>query len=209
VVCEPTGLEAVTAHRGLLTAVATFTRESGHSSGVSEERVSAIADLVSWASSLLSEQELIAEQLLNIGRIEGGTKPNMIADHAAARFGLRFQPGVDTEQLLESIAMMTPDHACSSIETRFHAPALQHTDETNRWAEGLGWHVASPVNFWTEAALFARSGVCSFVYGPGDIAQAHAPNEFVPVSDLEQAAAFFAGVFGGLAVQEGAADAVA
>jgi acetylornithine deacetylase len=43
---------------------------------------------------------------------------------------------------------------------------------------------ADPVDFFTEAALFSLAGAVTFVYGAGDIAQAHTADEFVPVDDL-------------------------
>ena len=53
---------------------------------------------------------------------------------------------------------------------------------------------AAPVDlaFWTEAALLAAAGIDCVVYGPGDIAQAHAPDEFVPIAELERARDTFA-----------------
>ena len=50
-------------------------------------------------------------------------------------------------------------------------------------AAGAGIDLA----YWTEAAIFSGAGIDAIVYGPGDIAQAHAPDEFVAIADLEQA----------------------
>ena len=41
--------------------------------------------------------------------------------------------------------------------------------------------------FWTEAALYAEAGIDAVVFGPGDIAQAHAADEFVELAQLEAA----------------------
>jgi acetylornithine deacetylase len=62
-----------------------------------------------------------------------------------------------------------------------------HTRDAAAFGAALG--TASPIDlaFWTEAALFAAAGIDCVVYGPGDIAQAHAPDEFVPIADLERA----------------------
>ena len=48
-----------------------------------------------------------------------------------------------------------------------------------------------PLDFWTEAALWSAAGVDAVVIGPGDIAQAHAPDEFVPLDDLQWAIDLF------------------
>ena len=47
--------------------------------------------------------------------------------------------------------------------------------------------MAEPVDFWTEASLFARGGLPALVLGPGDIAQAHAADEWVELAQLERA----------------------
>ena len=72
------------------------------------------------------------------------------------------------------------------------ANASFHTRAPAAFPAALG--VAAPIDlpFWTEAALLAAAGIDCVVYGPGDIAQAHAPDEFVPVADLERARAAFA-----------------
>jgi acetylornithine deacetylase len=50
------------------------------------------------------------------------------------------------------------------------------------------------LGFWTEAARFAERGIDAVVYGPGDVAQAHAADEFVTIAELETAHAVFAAV---------------
>ena len=51
------------------------------------------------------------------------------------------------------------------------------------------------LDFWTEAALYQAAGMTAIVIGPGDIAQAHAADEYVTLSDLDWAVDFFADVY--------------
>jgi acetylornithine deacetylase len=51
----------------------------------------------------------------------------------------------------------------------------------------LSLNLSAPVNFWTEASLFSEAGYRAIVYGPGDIANAHQPNESVDLDELNQA----------------------
>jgi acetylornithine deacetylase len=62
----------------------------------------------------------------------------------------------------------------------------------------LGEVAARPIDlaFWTEAAVLAEAGVDAVVFGPGDIAQAHAADEYVAVPELERARGTFARLFG-------------
>ena len=51
------------------------------------------------------------------------------------------------------------------------------------------------LDFWTEAALYQAAGMSAIVIGPGDIAQAHAADEYVTLADLDWAVDFFAHVY--------------
>jgi acetylornithine deacetylase len=58
-------------------------------------------------------------------------------------------------------------------------------------AESLGVPVGDAVDFWTEAALFSQAGCTTFVYGPGDIAQAHSADEWVALDELQKASRMY------------------
>jgi acetylornithine deacetylase len=68
------------------------------------------------------------------------------------------------------------------------ANAEQCLREARLLAQGLDIPVGGAVDFWTEAALFSEAGCTTFVYGPGDIAQAHSADEWVALDELEAAA---------------------
>ena len=55
-------------------------------------------------------------------------------------------------------------------------------------ADELGLPIGNAVDFWTEASLFSAAGLTAFVYGPGDIAQAHTADEWVALEQLATAA---------------------
>ena len=54
--------------------------------------------------------------------------------------------------------------------------------------------IGNAVDFWTEAALFSAAGYTTFVYGPGDIGQAHTADEFVELSQLQKIAESYIGI---------------
>ena len=70
-------------------------------------------------------------------------------------------------------------------------PASGDTSESELWVSQLGMSLSPPVNFWTEASLFSQAGYRSIVYGPGNIGDAHQPNEFVSLESLNQALSDF------------------
>ncbi|MEP6897775.1 MAG: M20/M25/M40 family metallo-hydrolase, partial [Rhodanobacter sp.] len=130
----------------------------------------------------------------NIGRIEGGIKANMIAPAAELRFGCRPLPTMDPDRLLEKFRTLGDSPPAEFAET-FRGASLPAGDtaraEERRLAardiaDELELPIGNAVDFWTEAALFSAAGHIAFVYGPGDIAQAHSADEWVTLEQLQQ-----------------------
>jgi acetylornithine deacetylase len=192
IVGEPTSCRALLRHRGVVTATGTFHGTAGHSSGAAPH--SANHSLVKWGAAALAEVDAgkHGDVRFNIGRIEGGEKPNMIADRAITRVGLRTPPGVEGRAILESLQAGAN---AASWEPGFYGPPLpgpgtpdKNVDIARKWAALFGAETLESADFWTEAALFAEAGVPAFVFGPGSIATAHAPDEWVPIDELATAA---------------------
>ena len=85
--------------------------------------------------------------------------------------------------------------ALERYEETFRGPSLPAGDtamaEARRLAardlaDGLGLPIGNAVDFWTEASLFSQAGLTAFVYGPGDIAQAHTADEWVALEQLQR-----------------------
>jgi acetylornithine deacetylase len=194
VVAEPTRARAVVAHRGVATGVMSFEGRASHSSDLNAQ--SAVHDLARWAGSALDlarELESIESGglrgvRLNIGRIEGGEKPNVVAARAEARFGVRPPPCMSGVDALARFAALAP----ARFEMRFSGPPLPASEDLGARAAAevarLGLSASPPVDFWTEAALLSEAGTPAIVLGPGDIVQAHGPDEFVALAELETAA---------------------
>ncbi|MHC1480514.1 acetylornithine deacetylase [Frateuria aurantia] len=201
IVAEPTAGQAVLAHRGIHAVVMQFAGRAGHASGHQTASDSALHQAIRWGAAALDYVESQAENRFgglkglrfNIGRIEGGIKPNMIAPSAEVKFGFRPLPSMDINHLLEHFRGLVEPRPASYTET-FRGLSLPAGDpataETRRLAardlaEQLGIPVGNAVDFWTEAALFSEAGYTSFVYGPGHIAQAHTADEWVALQQLE------------------------
>ncbi len=197
IVSEPTGACAVLEHRGIVSCQVEFRGQGGHAS-LGNGR-SALHDAVVWGARALeaaADAERAGESWrLNLGHAEGGTKPNMVASSARVRFGVRPGAGADAEGMLRAIRAVTPEGSNAEWTTRFTAPALRETPASRALGGTLGVEIAPGVDFWTEAALFAGAGIPAVVFGPGDIAQAHAPGEFVPLADLQIAASVYRRLF--------------
>ena len=202
IVAEPTRGEAVLAHRGIHSVQMRFAGRAGHASGNNALSDSALHRAVRWGQRALDVVEAqsharfggLTGLRFNIGRIEGGIKANVIAPSAEVRFGFRPLPSMDPDALLAAFRACAESQPEEFAET-FRGAALPSGDvagaESRRLAardcaDRFGLPVGNAVDFWTEAALFSAAGYTAFVYGPGDIAQAHTADEFVELSQLQQ-----------------------
>jgi acetylornithine deacetylase len=130
---------------------------------------------------------------LNVAQLEGGIAFNVIPARGRLTISVRCPPGSDAGGLrseLEALARQRiPD---ASLRAPVDHPPFGTRDLSSfeRW---LGPMVHAPIDlgFWTEAALLAGAGIDAVVLGPGDIAQAHSPDEWVAVADLERAQQIF------------------
>jgi acetylornithine deacetylase len=216
IVAEPTGAKAVAEHRGIMTATGHFSGRAGHASDPRALEDNALHRLTRWADAALAYAEDQQEEQFrnlngirfNIGRIEGGVKPNVIAPEATVRFGFRPRPDQRMEKVFDEICGLANGARAASPpesentnsgagkaarapvdwEEGFVAPPLPADPDDRgagrRLADNLGLPVAQPVDFWTEAALFSEAGYPTVVFGPGDIAQAHTADEWVALDQL-------------------------
>jgi len=201
IVAEPTKGEAVLAHRGIHSVQMRFKGSAGHASGEQKPSDSAVHQAVRWGAAALDYVEKQAHERFggltglrfNIGRVDGGIKANMIAPSADVRFGFRPLPTMAPNELLHTFRTLVEPQPVE-FEELFRGDSLPAGDtataEARRLAardlaDELNIPIGNAVDFWTEAALFSAAGYISFVYGPGDIAQAHTADEWVSLEQLQ------------------------
>ena len=203
IIAEPTRCEAVLAHRGISSVLLKFRGEAGHASGAQAMTANALHQAMRWGGNALDLVEAeagacfggLAGLRFNIGKVEGGIKANIIAPSAEVRFGYRQLPSHDIDALHLRFGACATAGALERYEETFRGPSLPAGDtasaEERRLlardvADGLGLPIGNAVDFWTEASLFSQAGLTAFVYGPGDIAQAHAADEYVMLEQLQR-----------------------
>lgn len=208
VIAEPTGAQAVLAHRGIASVDVRFAGRAGHSSGRSWQTDSALHRAVRWAGRALDHAASLDDESFgglsgfrfNIGRIEGGIKANIIAPDAYLRFGFRPLPSQSLDGLLGDFRSLAGEGEISHFADTFRGPPLPAASGdaaavqlvgARALAEELGLPVGDPVDFWTEASLFSEAGLTALVFGPGDIAQAHTADEWVLLDQLEAVAGHY------------------
>lgn len=204
VVAEPTGCQAVVGHRGYLSVSMEFTGTAGHTSQFDLLGESANHRAAEWVGQALQRVRDFETGTLNgqsacfnVGRIEGGIKNNMVADHCLVTWSVRLPAGFDNQLLLDLLCHDTPDYL--TWKTTFGGAPLPVKMElcelSRQWCQQYDLEVGDDVDFWTEAAIFAHAANSqkpTIVLGPGDIAQAHTVDEWVAMEQLTKVAELYA-----------------
>jgi acetylornithine deacetylase len=207
VVAEPTGLQIVNAHKGVVRWTLTTGGRSCHSSrpelGVNAiYRMAALLPVIErYAEQLRATRSdpLLGPATLSVGRIEGGVSVNTVPDRCAVEIDRRLVPGEDPRAAPGQLAAFLREHAPAEVpfessELWLHCPALgpeATADLVARLGRAVdtvvGRHEVVTVPYGTDASTLAEAGVPSVVFGPGDIARAHTCDEWVPLDEVEQA----------------------
>jgi acetylornithine deacetylase len=210
-------MEAVAGHKGIATYKVIVRGHEAHSSqthlGVSANMaaIRLMGSLSALAERMTREADPASpftprEPTLTIGQINGGTAVNILARECAFLFDLRTPPGLDPNVLLadffaEARAMDAalkarfPDAGVEVI-ARSLTPAF--SPEPNGVAEALARRLAGDngppraVPYAAEAGQFQQAGYSVVICGPGFIDQAHQPDEFVDIAQMQRGAAFMA-----------------
>ncbi len=205
-VSEPTNTKAVFAHRGIASFEARFSGTSLHGSDkrcLDENAISRAADWLRAAGKMARQSEQEGGDLpgirFNAGHIEGGIKPNICAPQCRLRFGVRPGPQYDIDDISRSLQDLAPQEHWEGFEPLYRLPALSSAgmagEAARSYAAKIGLQTSKPVDFWTEAALFAAQNTPVFVFGPGHIEQAHSVDEWVSHDQLAAAFAVYEKVF--------------
>ena len=149
---------------------------------------------------------------LHVGMISGGTAHNITAANCRFAVEMRVVPGEDLEALAAEFEQaahalaqrMKKVHPGAGVDLQrfFRVPALQ--PEPQGEAEALvrrltGANAGGVVSYGTEAGIFQAAGYSAVVCGPGDIAQAHQPDEYLDVAQFGSGQAFMARLLENLA----------
>ncbi len=211
IIGEPTMMTVVHAHKGAQIYVTKFTGFEAHSS-MTHLGVSAIhfaGEFVHYLNDLQDELDAQFAKVdsefmppaptFNVGTIVGGTAGNILARECEVLWGYRELPNRPMDALGERclkhlkeelLPKMKAKHPAASIETVMRSSSPAFSPDGNEEAKTLaaswsGSNVVGSVVYGTEAGIFKKSlGVPTVVCGPGDIAQAHQPNEFILASQI-------------------------
>jgi acetylornithine deacetylase len=208
---EPSNMKIITGHKGG-TGFHVHVKGFEVHSSLLPYGVSAImegARLIGWVNERNAEIQARAPTpvaatfhppftTLHVGMISGGTAHNITAADCRFAVEMRVVPGEEVEtharafeaeaaRLDAALKAVRPE-AGVHLERFFGVPAL--VPEVEGEAEALarrltGDNATGVVSYGTEAGQFQEAGYSAIVCGPGDIAQAHQPDEYLEVSEFE------------------------
>lgn len=211
IIGEPSRMKAVTGHKGG-TGYTTHIHGFEVHSSIMHTGVSAIheaAKLITWANEINAANQAktpsASDTLFDppwttahVGMINGGTANNITAKDCSFMMTFRVVPGENPNDWLQAyearvrevetqMQSVVPDTKIE-LTPAFNVPGLK--PEENGAAEALvrkltGDNATHVVSYGTEAGQFQERGYSSVICGPGDIAQAHQPNEYLELSEFQ------------------------
>ena len=210
IVGEPTSMQIIAAHKGMLDTRCSIKGCAGHSS-LPDRGVNAIVT----ASRLIEKLQQVFEEIkrngpfdarftpphstLHVGKINGGTAVNIIPEHCEIEYEIRNIPGQDPRDIAYQVEHYAEQELLPDMQGKFSGSNIQW--QTQALFPALDTPESMPVNDWmktvlgdtssvgavsygTEAGLFSQIGIPTIVCGPGSIKQAHRPDEYVEVSQI-------------------------
>ncbi|MFU8864538.1 MAG: acetylornithine deacetylase [Rhodobacterales bacterium] len=199
IVGEPTGLTPVLAHKGKAALRLVAQGMSGHSSrpDLGRNAIHALLPALHAAADTARALEEHGPQdarftppwsSLQIGTLRGGQALNIIPDHAEAEIEARAIAGIDPSEMLAPVVAAAGDGVRVEWLSRYPALALEADHPLAALTTRIAGRAAlGAVSFGTEAGLFQAAGVPAIICGPGDIARAHRPEEYLHVDELQAA----------------------
>lgn len=215
IVGEPTMMQPVVAHKGATNLRTTVTGRAAHSSQV-DQGVSAIhvaARLVTRIEDVMAELKAegrvdeafnVVHSSLHVGRISGGTAINIMARECSFDWEIRHLPQDRFDDLLGRVndyaaelearmQRIAPETGIVTETLNVTVPALADDNNAEVLAlcrDLLGERPSGAVAYATEAGQFQREGLPTVICGPGSIGQAHQPDEYLDIEQLEAGSHF-------------------
>jgi acetylornithine deacetylase len=214
VVGEPTSMQPIIAHKGTHRFRCAVHGREAHSSYVTHgvnaiEYAARLVVFIRQLADRLAQLEqrdygfTVPYSTLSTGLIQGGIAANVVPKDCVFQFDLRTLPQAKPDALYQEIrryaeelaAEMRGIDASAGIDLQWVSQtvglAAAESDAIVQWAMQLSKNsTVGKVSYGTEAGLFQKMGVPTVICGPGDIAEAHRPNEFVALDQLAQCESF-------------------
>ena len=207
IVGEPTSLQAVFSPKGCLWATLRASGKSTHASQphLGENAILKLMDGIRDLHGPFFEEiskyshPTLGTSTLNLGMIEGGTRPNIVPASANATIDIRTVPELVKNESAASILRKFTGEL--EIVNAAESPPMEMPTD-HPWLKKLQTIdpslVLTGAPWFSDAAHLSAGGLPSICLGPGSIDQAHTADEFITITDLEDGARWFSNLIMGL-----------
>jgi len=215
IIGEPTEMKVMVGHKGKMSTRCRVRGRECHSS-LAPEGVNAVefaAEVISHLRKMARRAAAegpfdpdfdVAHSTIHTGVVHGGTALNIVPKDCHFDFEFRYVPGVDPHALLSEVKgfaerELLPQMHAVAPESGFGwepisaFPGLDTPvdSEIVAFVKSLtGGNSVGKVAFGTEGGLYQQAGIPTVICGPGNIAQAHKPDEFIEIEQIRQCEAF-------------------
>ena len=218
---EPSSMRVITGHKGSRVFRCTVTGKEAHSSlatqGVNAVQIACrLVEFIRLEGLALAATEThdagfaVPFSTISTGVIAGGTAVNVVPRHCEFRFQIRHLPHTDPAGVIARIKAFAQDVLLPEMQQVDANCAISFTDMggvpalnepassawTRRVARAAGNDALGIVDFGSEGGLFQRAGMSTVICGPGDIANAHRPDEFIELDQLAACERFLTRLLG-------------
>ncbi|MEA1871298.1 MAG: M20 family metallopeptidase [Candidatus Bipolaricaulota bacterium] len=221
VIPEPTAGKAYIGQKGELWVEAVFEGKAAHGA-MPEQGINTILPASEFCLALAEEAKGFPEVVgrgrtsLNIGQIDGGWQVNIVPDTTRVRIDSRVVSDADKEMVLNLVKQLGED-AATHVGARFSYKIFNYkppiiSDENNPYISGFLAAVAGSdqalynveiAPYSTDAvSIIPKLKIPVVIYGPGDIAQAHQPDEYLELSSLYEALDLFARFLNSMVIEQ-------
>lgn len=212
IVAEPTLLNVVVAHKGMVRWRCHSGGKAGHSSQpqLGDNAIYHMGRVLTafdhYGDNVvphLSEHPLCGTPTLSVGTIHGGISVNTIPDRCTIEIDRRVLPGEDPmvawKQAVDAVNGLVPAEtplvhdapfmSSAGLNNNLNAELAEQLSEIAQELEAPGEKIGVP--YGTDATHYAAAGVPTVVFGPGSIAQAHTVDEWLALDQLHLAAEIY------------------
>jgi acetylornithine deacetylase len=203
VIGEPTNLTPIRQHKGCMSISIKLLGQSGHASDPSLGN-NALEGMNEVMNALLLYRDGLQHQYndpaftiptptMNLGHIHGGDNSNRICGSCELLVDIRFLPGMSMQTLLSTVQEITHTIAdqrklgfnCQLLGNGVQSMDTTEASEITKYLTAITRKRSGSVAFGTEAPYFNSMKTETIVMGPGSINQAHQPNEFLPIDQID------------------------
>jgi len=211
VIGEPTNFKVFRLHKGFTSARVVVTGVEGHSS-----KPALGANAIYQAALVIQKLMEVEEErkghrsmedlfeipytTLSAGMIEGGTAVNIIPNRCEVKFEYRTMPGEDSAYVLNQVKgyvteVLLPEFRKQNENVNIEVEEMGRGEPMTTPAgaeievlalELTGGSSSSAAPYYTEGAIYNEAGIPTVICGPGEIDQAHRPNEFITGEQMQK-----------------------